>query len=74
VVDSKARNITVFYPDAAPQTYRGDTLLKDPLFDGLELSAEQLFVMAKIPPKTAVETASTQTNSGWCAESRADGG
>ncbi|MEG4284611.1 Uma2 family endonuclease [Microcoleus sp. A006_D1] len=51
VVDSKARSITVFYPDAAPQTYMGDTLLKDPLFDGLEFSAEQLFQMAKIPPK-----------------------
>jgi Uma2 family endonuclease len=51
VVDSKARSITVFYPDAAPQTYMGDTLLKDSLFDGLELSAEQLFVMAKIPLK-----------------------
>ena len=51
VVDSKARSITVFYPDAAPQTYMGDTLLKDPLFDGLEFTAEQLFQMAKIPPK-----------------------
>jgi len=51
VVDSKARSITVFYPDAAPQTYMGDTLLKYPLFDGLEFTAEQLFQMAKIPPK-----------------------
>ena len=51
VVDSEARSITVFYPDAAPQTYLGDTLLKDPLFDGLEFSAEQLFQMAKIPAK-----------------------
>jgi Uma2 family endonuclease len=49
VVDSKARSITVFYPDAAPQTYMGDTLLKDPLFDGLEFTASQLFQMAKIP-------------------------
>jgi Uma2 family endonuclease len=49
VVDSKARSITVFYPDAAPQTYMGDTLLKDPLFDGLEFTAEQVFKMAKIP-------------------------
>ncbi len=73
VVDSKARSITVFYPDAAPQTYMGDTLLTDPLFEGLEFSAEQLFQMAKIPPKTAVETASTQTNSA-SAESRSDGG
>lgn len=50
VVDSKARSITVFYPDAAPQTYMGDTLLTDSLFDGLELTAEQVFKMAKIPP------------------------
>ncbi len=49
VVDSKARSITVFYPDAAPQTYMGDTLLTDSLFDGLELTAEQVFKMAKIP-------------------------
>ncbi len=49
VVDSKAKSITVFYPDAAPQTYMGDMLLTDPLFDGLELTAEQVFKMAKIP-------------------------
>ncbi len=49
VVDSKARSITVFYPDAAPQTYRGDTLLTDPLFEELEFTVEQLFQMAKIP-------------------------
>jgi Uncharacterized protein conserved in cyanobacteria len=48
VVDSKARSITVFYPDAPPQTYMGDTILKDPLFDGLEFTASQLFQMAKI--------------------------
>jgi hypothetical protein len=29
----------------------GDTLLKDPLFDGLEFTAKQLFQIAKIPPK-----------------------
>lgn len=49
VVDSKARSITVFYPDAAPQTYMGDTLLTDSLFEGLELTAAQVFQMAKIP-------------------------
>lgn len=49
IVDSKARSITVFYPDAAPQTYTGDTLLIDTLFDGLEFTAEQLFQTAKIP-------------------------
>ena len=50
VVDSQARSITVFYPDAAPQTYMGDILLTDSLFEGLEFTAEQVFQMAKIPP------------------------
>ncbi len=49
VVDSKARSITVFYPDAPPQTYMGDTLLIDSLFEGLELTAEQVFNKAGIP-------------------------
>ncbi|WP_353736036.1 MULTISPECIES: Uma2 family endonuclease [unclassified Okeania] len=49
VVDSKARSITVFYPDAPPQTYMGDTLLIDSFFAGLELTAEQVFKKAGIP-------------------------
>ena len=49
VVDSKARSITVFYPDAAPQTYMGEELLTDSLFEGLEFTAEQVFQKAKIP-------------------------
>ncbi len=49
VVDSKARSITVFYPDAPPQTYMGDTLITDSLFAGLEFTAEQIFQKAKIP-------------------------
>ncbi len=49
VVDSKARSITVFYPDAPPQTYRGDTLLTDALFEGLEFTVEQVFQQAGIP-------------------------
>jgi len=48
VVDSKARSITVFYPDAAPQTYMGDELLTDSLFAGLEFTVEQVFKKAKI--------------------------
>ena len=48
VVDSQARSITVFYPDAPPQTYMGDTLLIDSLFEGLELTAEQVFNKAGI--------------------------
>lgn len=49
VLDSKARSITVFYPDAAPQTYMGEELLKDSLFEGLEFTIEQVFQKAKIP-------------------------
>ncbi len=49
IVDSQARSITVFYPDAPPQTYMGDTLLIDSLFEGLELTAEQVFNQAGIP-------------------------
>lgn len=49
VVDSQARSITVFYPEAAPQTYMGDILLTDSLFEGLELSPEQVFQQARIP-------------------------
>ncbi|MFB2770343.1 Uma2 family endonuclease [Pelatocladus sp. BLCC-F211] len=49
IVDSKARSITVFYPDAAPQTYMREQILTDSLFDGLEFSAEQVFQQAKIP-------------------------
>ncbi|HBE50777.1 MAG TPA: Uma2 family endonuclease, partial [Cyanobacteria bacterium UBA11369] len=49
VVDSQARSITVFYPDAPPQTYMGDTLLVDSLFEGLEITAQQVFELARIP-------------------------
>jgi len=49
VVDSQARSITVFYPDAAPQTYMGEELLTDFLFEGLDFTAEQVFQKAKIP-------------------------
>ncbi|BAZ51851.1 hypothetical protein NIES4103_45100 [Nostoc sp. NIES-4103] len=49
VVDSKARSITVFYLDAAPQTYMGDDIITDSLFEWLEFTVEQLFQQAKIP-------------------------
>ncbi len=48
VVDSRARSITVFYPDAAPQTYMGEELFEDSLFPGLSFTAETVFQMAKI--------------------------
>lgn len=46
IVDPRARSITVFFPDAPPQTYTGDRLLTDPLLEGLELTAEQIFTRA----------------------------
>ncbi|MEH2040597.1 Uma2 family endonuclease [Nostoc sp.] len=52
VLDSKARSITVFYPDAAPQTYMGEELLTDSLFEGLQFPVEQVFQKAKIPLAT----------------------
>ena len=51
VVDSKDRSITVFYPDKAPRTYRGDEVITDSLFEGLEFSVEAVFNKAKIPNK-----------------------
>ncbi len=49
-VDSKAQSITVFYPDAPPQTYKGETLVIDSLFEGLEFSVEDVFKKAGILP------------------------
>jgi Uma2 family endonuclease len=46
VVDPRAKSITVFVSDATPITYRGDRLLGDPLFPGLELTAQQVFQQA----------------------------
>ena len=54
VVDSKARSITVFYPDTAPKTYVGDEVITDPLFEGLEFTVEAVFQKAKIPAKDAL--------------------
>ncbi|MEM9924015.1 MAG: Uma2 family endonuclease [Cyanobacteria bacterium P01_D01_bin.50] len=51
VVDSKARSITVFYPDAAPKTYTGDEIITDSLFESLEFTVEAVFKKAKIPAK-----------------------
>ncbi|MGJ5631645.1 Uma2 family endonuclease [Nostoc sp. CALU 1950] len=52
VLDIKARSITVFYPDAAPQTYMGEELLTDSLFEGLQFTIERVFQKAKIPLAT----------------------
>ncbi|MBW4511670.1 MAG: Uma2 family endonuclease [Scytonematopsis contorta HA4267-MV1] len=51
VVDSKARSITVFFPDAPPKTYMKEEVFTDNLFPGLKFTAEDVFKMAKIPTK-----------------------
>ena len=49
VVDSKDRSITVFYPGVVLKTYRGDEVITDSLFEGLEFTVEMVFQKAKIP-------------------------
>lgn len=51
VVDPQARSITVFYPDAPPKTYMKDVLITDALFQGLELTPQQVFGEARLPEK-----------------------
>jgi Uma2 family endonuclease len=49
VVDAKAKTVTIFYPDARPQTKTGEESLADPLFDGLQITPQQIFQQARIP-------------------------
>ncbi|WP_017717451.1 Uma2 family endonuclease [Kamptonema formosum] len=49
VVDPRAKSVTIFYPDAPPQTKRGDLALTDSLFEGLQLTPQQVFQQAGIP-------------------------
>lgn len=51
VVDPQARSITVFYPDAPPKTYKKDAVITDALFEGLELTPQQVFGEARLPDK-----------------------
>jgi Uma2 family endonuclease len=46
VVDSKEKSITVFYPDAPPQTKRGQDNLSDQLLPELEITVQQVFQRA----------------------------
>jgi len=48
VIDCKARSITVFYPNAAPQTFTQSVVLTDEHLANLSLSAEQIFQQARI--------------------------
>ncbi|MBD0346584.1 MAG: Uma2 family endonuclease, partial [Coleofasciculus sp. Co-bin14] len=46
VVDSRAKSITVFIPNALPKTYRGNTAISDSLLPGLTLTTQQVFQQA----------------------------
>lgn len=45
IVDSKARSITIFYPDAPPRTYKKSSAIADSVLAGLE-SPQQIFQQA----------------------------
>lgn len=49
VIDAKAKSVTIFYPDAPPQTKRGEVSLADSLLEGLQLTPQQIFQQAGIP-------------------------
>lgn len=49
IVDPRAKSITVFYPDAAPRTFRGTAVLVDELFPDLKLTPQQVFEQAGLP-------------------------
>lgn len=49
VVDSKAKTITIFYPEARPQTKRGMDSLEDSLFERLSITPQDIFLQAGIP-------------------------
>ncbi|MDZ8081539.1 MAG: Uma2 family endonuclease [Nostoc sp. DedQUE01] len=49
VVDAKAKTVTIFYPDARPETKIGADILEDSLLEGLQITAEQIFQQAGIP-------------------------
>lgn len=51
IVDTQARSITVFYPDAPPQTCTGLMPLADPILPELQLTPEQIFQKAGLSMK-----------------------
>ncbi len=48
IIDTKAKTITIFYPDSLPQTKRSQDNLEDSLFVGLEITPEKIFQQAGI--------------------------
>lgn len=49
VVDARAKTIAIFYPDAPPQTKRGEDSLEDLLFEKLQITPQAIFQQAGIP-------------------------
>lgn len=49
VVDAKAKAITIFYPDAPPQTKRGNDTLADSLLEAITFTPQDIFQQAGIP-------------------------
>ncbi len=52
LIDAQAKSITIFYPDAAPQTKRGEDSLEDELLPDLKLTVTQVFQQAGIKHST----------------------
>jgi Uma2 family endonuclease len=48
VVDAKSKTVTIFYPDARPQTKNGTDSLEDSLLEGLQITPQQIFQQAGI--------------------------
>jgi Uma2 family endonuclease len=46
IVDSQAKSVTVFYPDAPPQTKRGQDSLNDEILPELAITVDQVFRQA----------------------------
>ncbi|WP_448560867.1 Uma2 family endonuclease [Trichothermofontia sp.] len=46
IVDPRAKSITVFYPDAPPRTFTGETVLTDAVLPDLQITAQQVFQQA----------------------------
>jgi Uma2 family endonuclease len=48
VVDAKAKAIAIFYPDAPPQTKRGNDTLADSFLEGITFTPQDIFQQAGI--------------------------
>lgn len=46
LIDTKAKSITIFYPDNLPKTLKGRAVIVDNLFPELELTPQQIFQQA----------------------------